>query len=98
MLWAHGCPVGLYASHSNSLGVHPCAPRLLNRVLDLEGVTVTDVHPGSLASDGPVVVRLRLRRQVLVCLSCPFRTRHRYDRRPVESRWSPLTWADESAN
>ncbi len=42
------------------------ASTLLNRVLDLEGVTVTAVHPGSLTVDGPVVIRMRLRRQHLV--------------------------------
>lgn len=69
------------------------ASTLLNGVLDLEGVTVTGVHPDSLAGDGPVALRLRLRRQVLVCPSCPYRTRHRYDRRPVDSRWRHLDLA-----
>jgi len=66
------------------------ASTLLNRVLKLQGATVTDVHPGSVAGDGPVVVRLRLRRRSLVCPSCSYRTRHRYDARPVDSRWRHL--------
>lgn len=66
------------------------ASTLLNRVLNLEGTTVAGVHPGSLSGDGPVVVRLRLRRRSLVCPSCSYRTRRRYDSRPVESRWRHL--------
>ena len=66
------------------------ASTLLNRVLNLEGATVTGVHPGSVVGDGPVVVRLRLRRRVMLCPSCSYRTRHRYDSRPVDSRWRHL--------
>jgi transposase len=66
------------------------ASTLLNRVLNLEGVSVAEVHPGSLAGDGPVVVRLRLQRRLLVCPSCSYRTGRRYDSRPVDSRWRHL--------
>lgn len=66
------------------------ASTLLNAVLKLEGVTVAAVDPGSLSGDGPVVVRLRLRRQSLLCPWCSYRTRHRYDSRPVDSRWRHL--------
>ena len=66
------------------------ASTLLNRVLHLGGATVTEVHPGGVDGDGPVVVRLRQRRQMTTCPSCSYRTRHRYDRRPVDSRWAYL--------
>ena len=58
------------------------ASTLLNRVLTLDGVSVTDVHVGE-SGEGPVVVRLRRRRRVLVCPGCSYRTQHRYDSRPV---------------
>ena len=41
------------------------ASTLLNRVLNLDGATVTDVHPGSVLGAGPVVVRVRQRRRVM---------------------------------
>ncbi len=66
------------------------ASTLLNRVLNLDGATVGDVDPGSAAGDGPVLVRLRARRRVMTCPSCSYRTRHRYDSRPVDSRWRHL--------
>jgi transposase len=66
------------------------ASTLLNRVLNLDGVTGTNVHPGSGLGDGPVVVRLRQRRRVMACPSCSYRTRRRYDSRPVDSRWRHL--------
>jgi transposase len=66
------------------------ASTLLNRVLNLDGVTVTNVHPGSAAGEGPVVVRLRQRRRLMACPWCSYRTRHRYDSRPVDSRWRHL--------
>ena len=66
------------------------ASTLLNGVLNLEGASVTGVHPGSVAGDGPVVVRLRLRRRSMACPSCGYRTWHRYDSRPIDSRWRHL--------
>ena len=66
------------------------ASTLLNRVLNLDGVTVTNVHPGSAAGEDPVVVRLRQRRRLMACPWCSYRTRHRYDSRPVDSRWRHL--------
>jgi transposase len=66
------------------------ASTLLNRVLNLDGATVVDVDPGSAAGDGPVLVRLRPRRRLMACPSCSYRTRTRYDSRPVYSRWRHL--------
>ncbi|HUZ70261.1 MAG TPA: ISL3 family transposase [Candidatus Saccharimonadales bacterium] len=56
------------------------------RLLDLPGVTVTDVdfHPAK------VVVSLKLRRRHLRCPECSFTTRSRYDTRPVRSSWRHL--------
>ena len=65
------------------------ASTLLNRVLTLDGVSVTDVHVG-VSGEGPVVVRLRRRRRVLVGPGCSYRTQHRYDSRPVDSWWRHL--------
>ena len=66
------------------------ASTLLNRVLNLQGVTVIGVDEDGVADGGPVVLRVRLRRRRLACPRCSFQTRHRYDRRPVESRWRHL--------
>ena len=65
------------------------ASTLLTRVLALDGVSVSEVLGGG-CGVGPVVVRVRLRRRVLVCPWCAYRTGHRYDRRPVDSWWRHL--------
>jgi transposase len=56
------------------------------RLLDLSGVTVTDVdfQPAS------VVVTVKLRRRHLCCPECSFSTRASYDSRPVHSTWRHL--------
>jgi transposase len=89
--------VGARASHRfGSLSQHrtmESAHARLDRtepVLDLEGMTSPTCVQAALAGEGPVVVRLRLRRRVVVCPSCSYRTRHRYDRRSVDSRWRHL--------
>lgn len=56
------------------------------RLLRLEGVNVTAVEFGPAV----VVITVVLRRRRLVCGHCGHRTRHRYDTRPVESRWRHL--------
>ena len=56
------------------------------RLLRLDGVNVTDVAFGSAL----IVVTVALRRRRLVCGHCGFKTRYRYDTRPVESRWRHL--------
>jgi len=56
------------------------------RLLDLSGVTVTDVD----FQPGEVVVTLKLASQHLSCPECGFRTRSRYDTRPVQSSWRHL--------
>jgi len=66
------------------------ASTLLNRVLELPGVRVTGVEPDQAGGDGSVVVHVALRRRALVCPSCSFRTRRRYDRRQVDSSWRHL--------
>jgi transposase len=63
------------------------ATTLLNRLLDLSGVTVRGV---SLPEPGRLVVDVALRRHWLVCPHCGWRTRWRYDRRPVASTWRHL--------
>lgn len=63
------------------------ASTLLNRVLNLDGVTVVDVELAGVAGGGPVLVRLRARARVMGCPWCSYRTKHRYDCRPVDSRW-----------
>jgi transposase len=60
---------------------------LLNRLLDLPGVRVVGV---ALPESGLLVVDLALRRRGLVCPHCGWRTRWRYDRRPVASTWRHL--------
>jgi len=66
------------------------ATTLLNRVLDLSGVRVTGVRLDEADGDGSVVVDVALRRRALVCPSCSFSTRRRYDRRDVDSSWRHL--------
>ena len=65
------------------------ATTLLNRLLDLGGVTVVGV---SFPADRPgeLVVEVALRRRRLACPHCDFTTRSRYDRRPVWSSWRHL--------
>ena len=64
------------------------ATTLLNRVLDLDGVTVTsvDVEPDGLR----VGVRLGRRRLLCPIADCEFSTRWRADTRPVDSWWRSL--------
>ncbi len=62
-----------------------------NRLLDLDGVNVTRVE----FEADVVVVTVALRRRRLRCPVCGYSTRHRYDTRPVRSRWRHLdlgTW------
>jgi len=56
------------------------------RLMDLPGVTVTDVD----FQPGKVVVGVKLRSQKLVCPECAFTTKARYDTRPVSSTWRHL--------
>jgi transposase len=63
------------------------ANTLLNRLLDLPGVTARGV---SSPEPGLLVVDVALRRGGLVCPHCGWRTRWRYDRRPVSSTWRHL--------
>jgi len=56
------------------------------RLLDLPGVTVTDVD----FAEVRVVVSLKLARRHLRCPECSFATRARYDSRPVLSSWRHL--------
>jgi transposase len=56
------------------------------RLMDLPGVTVTDVD----FQPAKVVVAVKLRRSRLSCPACPFTTRARYDSRPVSSTWRHL--------
>jgi transposase len=62
---------------------------LLNRLLDLSGVTVAGV---SFPADRPgvLVVEVALRRRRLGCPHCGFLTRFRHDTRPVWSSWRHL--------
>ena len=59
---------------------------VFKRLMDLPGVTVTDVefHPAK------VVVSVRLRSAKLTCSECGFVTKARYDTRPVPSSWRHL--------
>ena len=61
------------------------ASTLLNRVLNLPDTTVADVEIGD-----EVTVSVRLRRRVMCCPHCDFRTRRCYDTRGVDSRWRHL--------
>jgi len=56
------------------------------RLLRLDGVNVTSVRFGI----GTVTVTVALGRRRLICPHCGFKTRFRYDTRPVESRWRHL--------
>jgi transposase len=60
---------------------------LLNRLLDLPGILV---RRGSLLESGLLVVDVTLRRRQLCCPHCGYRTRWRYDTRPVPSLWRGL--------
>jgi transposase len=62
---------------------------LLNRLLDLPGITVAGVSFPAGSSDS-LVVEVALRRRRLACPHCQFTTRFRYDRRPVWSGWRHL--------
>lgn len=66
------------------------ATTLLNRVLGLSGVGVVRVDPDSLTGAGPVTLDVALQRRKLACPSCSFTTRHRYDRRDIDSSWRHL--------
>ena len=57
-----------------------------SRLLRLDGVWVRQVQ----FEPGRVVVEVTLRRRRLECPECEFQTRHRHDRRPVDSRWRHL--------
>ena len=57
-----------------------------NRLLVLDGVNVTRVE----FEPDAVVVTVALRRRNLLCPVCDYSTRHRYDTRPVDSRWRHL--------
>ena len=59
------------------------------RLLDLPGVTVTDVD----FSEVRVVVTLKLAQRHLRCPECSFTTMARYDSRPVLSSWRHLDLA-----
>ena len=59
---------------------------IFKHLLDLPGVTVTDVE---FLSD-KVLVKVKLRRSRLTCPLCSFTTKARYDTRPVSSTWHHL--------
>ena len=59
---------------------------VFNRLMDLPGVTVTDVE----FSADAVVVGVRLRSRRLRCPRCEFTTRSRYDTRAESSTWRHL--------
>ena len=59
---------------------------VFKRLMDLPGVTVTDVNFQS----ATVVVSVKLRSRTLHCPECGFTTRARYDTRPVSSSWRHL--------
>jgi len=56
------------------------------RLMDLDGVTVTDV----VFEAGRMVVTVKLRSGKLCCPECGYTTRSRYDARPVASTWRHL--------
>ena len=56
------------------------------RLMDLSGVTVTEV----VFEAARVVVIVKLRSGKLSCPECGFTTRSRYDARPVASTWRHL--------
>lgn len=59
---------------------------LCRRLLDLDGINVTEVD----FIGGELVCEVALRRRRLVCPRCAFTTRSRYDTRRVDSRWRGL--------
>ena len=59
---------------------------VFKRLMDLPGVTVSDVD----FLPGKVVVTVKLSRRKLSCPECGFVTRARYDTRPVSSFWRHL--------
>ena len=63
-----------------------CATTAFNRLLRLSGVWVRGVS----FEKRRVVVTVALRRRRLLCPVCGWSTRHRYDTRPVLSRWRHL--------
>lgn len=69
------------------------ATTLLNRVLNLAGVRVVEVDPGTDAA-GPVVVRVALKaRKRLSCPHCEFSTTAGYDTRWAGSSWRHLDFS-----
>lgn len=62
------------------------ATTLLNRVLDLAGVSVAGVSFPA-ARPGVLLVEARLRQRRLACPHCDYSTRFRYDIRPTPSTW-----------
>ena len=62
---------------------------VFKRLLDLSGITVTDVQ---FCADA-VVVGVRLRSRLLRCPRCAFTTKARYDTRAVPSTWRHLDLA-----
>lgn len=66
------------------------ASTLLNRLLKLDGVRVVGVDLDGVRRGNPVVAEVALRRRVMSCPRCAFRTGNRYDRRDVDSRWRHL--------
>jgi transposase len=65
------------------------ATTLLNRLLDLPGIAVSGV---SLPASDPnaMIVDVVVRRRKLSCPHCDYRTRARYDTRPVPTWWRHL--------
>ena len=59
---------------------------VFKRLMDLPGVTVTDVD----LQPATVVVTIKLRNRKLRCPQCEFTTKARYDTRPVSSSWRHL--------
>jgi transposase len=65
------------------------ATTAFKRLMDLPGVTVSDVD----FQRTKVVVTVRLRARSLRCPQCAFTTKARYDSRPVSSTWRHLDLA-----
>ena len=59
---------------------------VFKRLMDLPGITVTDVN----FQPATVVVTVKLRNRKLRCPQCEFTTKARYDTRPVSSSWRHL--------
>ncbi len=71
------------------------ATTLLNRVLNLAGVRVINVDPGTDAT-GPVLVRVASKaRKRLSCPHCSFTTMAGYDTRWTESSWRHLDFSGQ---